>query len=257
MNGWAMRSEGLSFGYGHDPVIEDATFSLRRGAFAAIVGPNGGGKTTLVRLALGLLTPWSGRIQVLGEPPLSARARVGYMPQHALNDPSFPITALEVVLMGRLGRSPRFGPHRRRDVEIALARLEDVKLADKAKTRMSELSGGQRQRVLIARALASEAELLLMDEPLANVDQLQEARFFEMVRGLDSAMTVVIVSHDLAFVSQSVDTVICVHGRVHAHPTVELDGSLIREMYGQEISLVRHDCDLGDHHASTGLGADS
>ena len=256
MSEWALRSEALTFGYGREPVIDGATFSLRRGDFAAIVGPNGGGKTTLVRLALGLLTPQSGRIEVLGESPVTARARVGYMPQHALNDPSFPVTALEVVLMGRLGRSPGLGPHRRRDVEIALSRLEDVNLAGAAKTRMSELSGGQRQRVLIARALASEAELLLMDEPLANVDQLQEARFFETVRGLDSSMTVVIVSHDLAFVSQSVDTVICVHGRVHAHPTVELDGSLIREMYGQEISLVRHDCHV-DHHPSPELGAGS
>ena len=252
MSEWALRAEGLSFGYGREPVIEEASFSLRLGDFAAIVGPNGGGKTTLVRLALGLLTPQAGRIEVLGEAPSVARKRVGYMPQHALNDPSFPVTALEVVLMGRLGRTPGLGPHRGKDIEIALARLDDVKLADEAKTRMSELSGGQRQRVLIARALASEAELLLMDEPLANVDQLQEARFFEMVRSLDSAMTVVIVSHDLAFVSQAVDTVICVHGRVHAHPTVELDGSLIREMYGQEISLVRHDCHIGEHEHGGG-----
>ena len=146
MSEWALRSEALTFSYGREPVIEDATFSLRRGDFAAIVGPNGGGKTTLVRLALGLLTPQSGRIEVLGEAPVSARARVGYMPQHALNDPSFPVTALEVVLMGRLGRSPGLGPHRRHDVEVALSRLEDVNLADAAKTRMSELSGGQRQR---------------------------------------------------------------------------------------------------------------
>lgn len=244
----AFAMHGLSFAYDDGrPVLEDVDIEIDRRDVVAIVGPNGGGKTTLLRLLLGLETPTRGEVRVLGKDPRQARPLVGYMPQHTALDPRFPVRVLDVVLMGRLHQARWFGGHSRADVRAAQRALADVALEGFEKRPFAALSGGERQRVLIARALASEPALLLLDEPTANVDQAAGAHFHDLLAGLASRMTVVLVSHDLGFVSRFVSKVVCVHRRVRVHPTSEVNGRVLRDLYGEELVLVRHDHDVGEH----------
>ncbi|MEW6137658.1 MAG: ABC transporter ATP-binding protein [Thermodesulfobacteriota bacterium] len=232
--------EDVSFSYDGYPVLEEATFSVRHGEFVSIVGPNGGGKTTLVKLMLGLLRPSQGRVRLFGGPPEENRSRTGYLPQHARLDPQFPATVMDVALMGRLGNSGFFGKYSRQDKQAALASLEQVGLKDLKSRRFSDLSGGQRQRLLIARALASDPELLIMDEPTAHLDRAVEGEFHELLREFNKRMTIVVVSHDLGFVSEFVEKVVCVKVRVMMHSTSDITGQIINDMYGSPRKLVRH-----------------
>ena len=236
---YAIQTENLSFSYPLTPVLDNVSLSIRRGDFVCIVGPNGGGKTTLLRLVLGLLTPTQGTVRVFGKTPIEARRRIGYMPQHAQLDPLFPVRALDVVLMGRL-RGWGFGPYRRDDKRRALAALGEVGLGAYAKRPFAALSGGQRQRVLIARALACEPELLLMDEPTANLDPLVQDEMNDLLRDLNERLTVVLVSHDVGFVARYVKTVVCVNREVVVHSAQEVTGESIRALYGHDVRMVDH-----------------
>ncbi len=232
---------GVSFNYQGPAILKDVSFTINRREMVAIVGPNGGGKTTLLKLILGLLQPTSGRVRVFGQPPAQSWARIGYMPQHAHLDPQFPITVIDTVLMGRLGRGRGFGPFKREDRQLARAQLAEVGLADATQRPLAALSGGQRQRVLIARALVTEPDLLLLDEPTANLDMRVETQFYDLLQKLNQRLTVVLVSHDLGFVSPLVSQVVCVNRRVAVHPTSEVTGEVISEIYGADMRLVRHD----------------
>ena len=233
--------ENLSFRFdGGPPVLEGVNLEIAAGDFASVIGPNGGGKTTLVKLIVGLLTPTVGRVRIFGVSPVKARPRIGYMPQHAMTDPRFPVRATDVVLMGRLGSGRRFGNYSRADREAAAGALAKVDLEDLGARPFSDLSGGQRQRVLLARALVTDPELLLLDEPAAGLDQKVEQDFFELLQELNRQITIVLVTHDLGFVAGFVRTVICVHGHVDIHPTSALDGRAISEIYGGEVRMVRH-----------------
>lgn len=254
----ALEFNHVDFSYdGVTPIIEDASFELGAHDSICVVGPNGGGKSTLIKLVLGLLKPRSGTIRVLGGTPSESRAAIGYMPQSLHFDPRFPITVLDVVLMGRFGSGVRLGPFRRRDKEAAEAALKRVDLTGISRRRFSELSGGQRQRVLIARALVDEPQLLLLDEPTANVDQTFEQQFQDTLRELAAEMPIVLVSHDLGFVSQWVEHVLCVNRQVHLHPTTSISGKTLREIFGQGIVAVRHDqdCPPGEHVHADGENA--
>ena len=234
--------KGLSFRFdGGPPVLEGVDLEIAAGDFASVIGPNGGGKTTLVKLIGGLLTPTAGRVRVFGLPPAKARPRIGYMPQHAMMDQRFPVRAIDVVLMGRLGTGRRFGNYSRTDREAAGGALAKAGLEEVGTRPFSDLSGGQRQRVLLARALVTDPELLLLDEPAAGLDQKVEQDFFELLQELNRQLTIVLVTHDLGFVAGFVRTVICVHGHVDIHPTSALDGRAISEIYGGEVRMVRHD----------------
>jgi len=234
--------EDLSFRFDTGPpVLEDVNIKITAGDFASVIGPNGGGKTTLVKLIVGLLKPTTGRVRVFGLPPGKARPRIGYMPQHAMMDPRFPVRATDVVLMGRLGTGRRFGNYTRADREAAAEALAMVDLEALGGRPFSDLSGGQRQRVLLARALVTDPDLLLLDEPAAGLDQKVELDFFELLQELNQHITIVLVTHDLGFVAGFVRTVICVHGHVDIHPTSSLDGRAISEIYGGEVRMVRHD----------------
>jgi zinc transport system ATP-binding protein len=223
------------------------TFKVRRGSFVAIVGPNGGGKTTLLKLILGLLTPDRGRIEVLGLPPVRARRRVGYMPQHVNLDPRFPVNAGDVVLMGRLGPRRPLGPYRPADLTAAREALAACEAADLYARPFASLSGGQRQRVLIARAIAGEPELLLLDEPTASLDPAVQDDLYELLQQLNERMTVVMVSHDVSTVSRHVDQVLCVNVQVAQHETAAIGAELARLFPGHaDQRLVKHDHDLGE-----------
>jgi zinc transport system ATP-binding protein len=239
--------QGVTFSYGGEPVLEDVSLSVADREAVCIVGPNGGGKTTLVKLILGLLSPERGEVRVFGLPPDRARLRIGYMPQHVQHDPQFPVTAMDIVMMGRLGQegSASFfgnltGWRARSDRFAAVEALKQVGVSDLARRPYASLSGGQRQRVLIARALCCKPDLLLLDEPTSNVDTLVESQLLDLLRELNRRMTIVMVSHDLGFVSELVDRVICVNRRVVVHPTSEMTGDAIRDIYGGDVRRVRH-----------------
>ncbi len=244
----AISLTDVSFAYNGVPVLEDVTLAIPEGEFVTVVGPNGGGKTTLLKLILGLLRPSKGQVRVFGEMPQRARSRVGYAPQHMGFDPRFPVTALDVVLMGRLERR-LLGGYTKADKRAAVAALGEVELTESWSHPFSALSGGQRQRVLIARALVSEPDLLLLDEPMANVDPAIGTQLLDILKRLSEHMTILLVSHDLGFVSTVVESVICVNRRVVVHPTSELTGEIVRDIYGGDFRMVRHDhrCTEGGH----------
>jgi len=237
----AIDIRGLWFAYDGRCVLEDVNLSIASGEKVCMVGPNGGGKTTLLQLILGLLRPGRGQVRVFGGPPAVERRRIGYAPQHAAFDPKFPVSVMDVVLMGRIGTTRVLGPYRRSDRVAAGEALERVGLETLARRPFSALSGGQRQRVLIARAMVSSPELLLLDEPTASLDIGVEAEFHQLVQQLSEELTLVMVSHDVGFVSQLVGKVVCVHGSVAVHPMAELTGELMQDLYGHDVMLVRHD----------------
>ena len=205
-----------------------------------LVGPNAGGKSTLLKLILGLLRPQSGRIRVLGAAPQEARRRVGYVPQYPSFQRDFPISVEQVVLLGRLGSTPSLGWYRRGDREAALHALAEVEAADLARRRIGTLSGGQLQRVLLARALVGEPQILILDEPTANIDQRAEGDIFDLLAMLNARLTILVVSHDIAFISSYVDRVACLNRTLVCHRTDAIDAELIHQLYGEAVRSVAH-----------------
>lgn len=235
-----IRIEGLSFSFGLAPVLQDIDLQVSQGEFVGLVGPNAGGKSTLLKLILGLLRPQSGRIQVLGTSPQEARRRVGYVPQYPSFQRDFPISAEQVVLMGRLGLSPALGWYRRADREAAHRALGEVEAKDLARRRIGTLSGGQLQRVLLARALVGEPEILILDEPTANIDQRVEGEIFDLLAALNARLTILVVSHDIAFISGYVNRVACLNQTLVCHPTKAVNGDLVHQLYGESVRSVAH-----------------
>lgn len=233
---------GLSFSFDGPPVLEKVDLDIEEGDFALMVGPNGGGKTTLLKIILGLLEARSGSVKLFGSSPKDARHRIGYMPQHLHSDPLFPVTVEEIVLMGRLGYGAPIGPFRSRDYE-AVDKVLDVTRTKHLKSHpFPSLSGGQRQLVLIARALASGPDLLLLDEPTANLDPAVQDTFNELLHRLNREMTVIMVSHDVGFVSSHANKVVCVNRTVALHPTSEASGDLVSMIYGKTgMRIVHHE----------------
>ncbi len=232
--------EDVTFSYNDEPILEDVSLSIGKREFIGIIGPNGGGKTTLLRLILGLLTPNTGTVRVFGRPPAEASHHIGYVPQHLQFDQRFPATVFDIVLMGQVGRTP-FGPIPKQGKLAAEEALAAVELSSYKKRSFAGLSGGQRQRVLIARALASDPQLLLFDEPTANVDSSSGEKLYRILAELNKRMTILVVSHDIGFVNHRITSVACVNQQVVIHPTSALDGRSIIDLYGHDLSLIRHD----------------
>jgi zinc transport system ATP-binding protein len=244
-----VQFDQVSKRFGPTPVLNDVSLRIEDCVSTAVIGPNGGGKTTLLRLILGLIEPDRGTIRVFGEEPRNARRRIGYVPQAMRFDPLFPVSVREIVLMGRLDRLP-FGFFNKECKEAALAALARVGLSDAADKPFADLSGGQRQRVLIARALACDPEVLLLDEPTANIDLTVEAQLLETLESLEKQLTIVMVSHDLGLVKRITETALCVHGHVHTHAVDDLDGELVTEIFSGEKRLEHEQKTLhrqGDH----------
>ena len=219
--------QNVSFTYGGPAVIENVTLSVSEGEFVALIGPNGGGKTTLLKLMLGLVKPQKGTVRVLGRPPEKASHHIGYVPQDIHLNLAFPVTALDVVLMGKLAPGKRWVGRPVRHKTDALAALAQMGMEASANTRIGELSGGQRQRVFIARALVTQPKLLLLDEPTASIDTRGQADFLDLLHDLNQQVTIVMVSHDLLSISHHVTSVACVNRGLHYHRRSELAGSLI------------------------------
>jgi zinc transport system ATP-binding protein len=209
--------KNIWFAYNGQAVLEDVSLDIRPGDFIAMIGPNGGGKTTLLKLMLGLLRPNRGTIRVLGDPTEKASHHIGYVSQDVHINRSFPITAIDVVLMGKLGPGKRWAKSSVQDRADALDALERMEIADCASSKIGELSGGQRQRVFIARALVTQPKVMLLDEPTASIDAKGQAEFYRLLKELNKDITILVVSHDLVAISTYVKSVACVNKRLHYH----------------------------------------
>jgi ABC-type Mn2+/Zn2+ transport system ATPase subunit len=308
------------------PVLEGVNLEVGAGEFLGIVGPNAGGKSTLLKLILGLLEPQTGRIRVLGHPPAAASRLIGYVPQYPSFPRDFPITVEQAVLLARIGGRERWHPgapghagiagrssvttdspsplpggwrlhpetpgyapatpanekgggfhaqgpiashprqriaghfrdtglrdpfpgwlaalrpggYGRADRAAACQALAEVEAADLAQRRIGSLSGGQLQRVLLARALAGAPRILILDEPTANIDQRLEGDIFDLLRRLNERLTILVVSHDIGFISSYVGRVACVNRTLICHRTDAIDGQIIRDLYGESVRMVAH-----------------
>ncbi len=221
-------------------VLEEVNLEVKEGDFLGLIGPNGGGKTTLLRAILGLVKPSRGRVAVFGMSPEAARCRVGYLPQKSLFDQRFPIRALEVVLMGRRGRMGLFDHYSSEDREAALSALKAVGMLDLKDREIGALSGGQQQRVFVARALVSEPDLLLLDEPATGIDSARRREFYELLGDLNEKMTIIMVSHDISAVSTYVKKIACVSRRLFYHSSKELFAEEIEEAYQCPVEMIAH-----------------
>jgi len=221
------------------PVLEDVTISIHRHDFLGIIGPNGGGKTTLLNVMLGLIKPERGEVKVLGGDPERNRRRIGYVPQHSLFDHDFPISVLDVVLTGRAGQR-LFRRYTDQDRKLAHDTLKMVDMLPFAKRQIGKLSGGERQRVFIARALVTEPEVLLLDEPAAGIDAHIQTEFYEILEKLKEKMTIVMVSHDLTAISIYVDKIACLNRRLFYHNSKELTSDDLEATYQCPVEFIAH-----------------
>lgn len=206
----AVALDHVCFAYQETLVLKNISFAINSGEFIGMIGPNGGGKTTLLKLIMGFLKPSSGNISIFSEPPASAIQQISYVPQSLRFDKQFPISVMELVMGGRLSQLPWYGMFSKKDKEIALHSLERVGLVDFHHRSFGNLSGGQAQRALIARALASEPQLLLLDEPTASVDAQAETDIYNILKELQGQITIMMVTHNLRAAIELVERVICV-----------------------------------------------
>lgn len=221
----------ISFAYAERQILQKITFSIVAGEFIGIIGPNGGGKTTLLKLLMGFLKPSSGTIKILNTQPKQARTHIAWVPQNLRFDRQFPISLLELVLSGRLSKAPKFFGYSKDDKLAALAALEQVGLKEMKDHAFADLSGGQIQRALIARALASAPEILLLDEPTANVDVQAESQIYSILHGLKGKMTILMVTHDLKAIVNQVDKVLCLQNTASLLKPEQVCGHFALNLY--------------------------
>jgi zinc transport system ATP-binding protein len=239
---YVIEIHNVSFAYTREPVLRDVSLVVPPEEFLGIIGPNGGGKSTLVKLILGLLKPNKGSISIMGASPHAARSRIGYVPQYpTFSRRDFPISVMDTVLLGRLGQDRHWSiKYSNEDHDIAREVMEVVEIQNIAGRPIGSLSGGQLQRVLIARALACRPEILILDEPTANIDIRVEEDIFAMLKQHNDHMTVIVVSHDIAFISGYVDRVACLNQTLVCHATDEISGKTIEELYGAPVKMIHH-----------------
>lgn len=212
----------LSFSYEETLVLEDISIEIQAGEFVGIFGPNGGGKTTLLKLLMGFLKPKKGTVEIFGEHPKTVRKKIGYVPQTASFDRQFPISALEVVLMGCLSMLTPLGFFPSRVKQKAREALSRVGLLENEDQAFGTLSGGQAQRVLIARALVSDPQILLLDEPTASTDPEAEQAIYQLLEDLKGSMTILMVTHDLQAAVKRVGRLLCVQRKISSFSPSEV-----------------------------------
>lgn len=235
-----IRLEDIWVKYGDITVLENINLRVEKNDFLGIIGPNGAGKTTLLKVILGLVKPIRGKVIVLGDLPKKSRRFIGYVPQVSQFDRDFPATVLDVVLMGRLGRKGLYKKYNEKDVEVARRSLELVDMLDFEDKLFGRLSIGQLQRVLLARALASDPKILLLDEPTASIDEPTKKELYEILKDLNKKVTVVLVSHDIGVISSYVDKIACLNRKLFYHGSKELTAKIIQETYQCPIELIAH-----------------
>lgn len=219
-------------------VLHDINLTIREGEFLGIIGPNGGGKTTLLKVILGLIRPARGEVKVFGKDPVKTRRLIGYVPQYSFFDPSFPISVFDTVLMGRYGGVLK--KYSLKDQKAVIDALKAVDIWELKDKQIGKLSGGQRQRVFLARAIVREPKLLLLDEPTTSIDpQIQES-FYRMLLNLKKKMTIVMVTHDISAISVHVDKVACLNRELFYHGSKDKVLKELRKSYQCPVDLIIH-----------------
>jgi len=238
MNRSLIEIRNLHFTYQNLKVLENINFNVYQGEFLGIVGPNAGGKSTLLKLILGLLKPNKGNIQVCGKKPKIGRAQIGYTPQYPPFARDFPISVKQTIFTGRLkSLFQRFNEKDHQIVQQVMQTTQVTALQDRA---LATLSGGQLQRVLLARALACEPKILILDEPTANIDMRMETDIFDLLKQLNQKITILVVSHDIGFISKYVNRVACINKTLVCHETACINGEVIDDLYHQHVHMVDH-----------------
>lgn len=239
-----IQIDHVTFSFGSQPVLEDITFNIESKDFIAFIGPNGAGKTTLVKLLMGFLEPDKGTIRVLGSNPKVARAHLGYVPQYTTFDLDYPLNVLDTVKINMINSGslmPWFGKN---EAKKAYELLEKMEIESLAHRKFSELSGGQKQRALIARALASEPEILILDEPTASIDITIEKNIYDLLKKLNENITIILVSHDISFISSYINKICCLNRFATIHSIDELTGESLFDVYDRNIKYLKHHCHL-------------
>lgn len=229
-----IQIDNLSFSYHNGTLaLKNINLTVNKGDFLLILGPNGGGKSTLLKLMTGLLKPKSGTIRLFDHDIEKVRHRIGYLPQNASMNPNFPISVFDTVKMGWQGsRKSRFF-HTRQEKQAVLEALEKVGMQSYQSRRIGELSGGQRQRVLIARAMVTHPDLIFLDEPTASIDPSAKTTFYQLLDQLKKDVTVVMVSHDISFIPAAAKSVACVNKTLHYHPEPEITQEMLNTIAGK------------------------
>ncbi|MBD3308064.1 ATP-binding cassette domain-containing protein, partial [candidate division KSB3 bacterium] len=226
--------------YGDVTALEDVNFFVRPLDFISIIGPNGGGKTSLLKLLLGLVKPSRGSVHVLGASPEQRRQEIGYVPQQVTMDKHFPLNVWDATLMGRLGKISLGRTYTAEDRERAAEALHQVKMYDLRDRQIGKLSGGQQQRVLFARALVTQPKLLLLDEPTASVDAEIKREVYDLLVELNDTMAIVMVSHDIGVVSSYTKTIACLNHRLVYHDEKGITPKMLAETYQCPVDLIAH-----------------
>ena len=237
----AIHVEKLNIYYNNIPALKNISLDVYEGEFLGIMGPNGGGKSTLLKAILGLISINSGEISIYGSDRSSSRGLIGYVPQFTNMNRQFPITVLETVMTAQLNKGLHpFFKFKDQDREYALSQLEKVNLVHLADRQISDLSGGEFQRLLIARALAIKPKILLLDEPTASVDPSSRAHIFSLLEDLNKEITVVLVTHDLMAISSVVHKLACLNQTLIYHGEPQLTAHTLSNLYGCPVDLIAH-----------------
>ncbi len=234
----AVEMKNISLKFNEQSILHDINLKIEEKDFMAIIGPNGGGKSTLLKIILGLLTPDTGEVKVFGREPKKARDLMGYLPQSVSFDHDFPINVFDTVLSGIY--HGLFKGYSENDRKAVINALKDVEMEKFKDRQISRLSGGQIQRVFIARAIVREPKLLLMDEPMASIDPEMQNSFYQLLSKLKDKMAIVLVSHDVGAVSIHVDKIACLNQRLFYHGPVEDAKEGLEEVYNCPIDLISH-----------------
>ena len=232
--------QNLCVNYESTVALKNVDLTVRKGDIFGIIGPNGGGKSTLLKAILGFVQPIKGTIRILGAPPRQGRRHIGYVPQFAQFDREFPISVLDVALMGCLCRKPRISWYTKEDRATAMEALKEVGMDTFADQHISSLSGGQKQRVFIARAFVSKPAILLLDEPTASVDQNIKESIYDLLSRIQKSMTVVLVTHDIGVVSSLVNRIACLNQTLFTHYDNKLTPQMIEDAYRCPVDLIAH-----------------
>jgi zinc transport system ATP-binding protein len=235
-----VKLENIWAHYDGTAVLEAVNLSIKQDDFLGIIGPNGGGKTTLLKVILGLIKPTSGKVIVLGGTPQRNRKFIGYVAQNSLFDHDFPISVQDVVLMGRYGKVGFVKRLSDDDRKAALKALLTVEMIDYKDKQIGRLSGGEQQRVLIARALVAEPKMLLLDEPTTGVDMPMQTEFYELLARLKHSMSIVLVSHDISAVSVYVDKIACLNHQLYYHGSKEVGPEILEATYKCPVQMIAH-----------------
>jgi zinc transport system ATP-binding protein len=232
--------DNVSFNYGAVPVLENISLKIYEDEFIGIIGPNASGKSTLLKLVLGLIEPDKGVIKKYNLDCQHARNHIGYVPQHINFPRDFPITVEEVVMMGHVTPTSKFFKFNKSEIASVKHAMQALEIENIAKRQIGALSGGQLQRVLIARALVCQPNILILDEPTSNVDMRIEEDIFALLKNYSEHMTIIVVSHDIAFISGYVDRVACLNRTLVCHDTESISGKMIEELYDAPVKMIHH-----------------